>query len=95
MINRKTIEIKYNILFFMLSKIGRMVNMIPKIEMIKEKFVDFLIPTRIASVFTPWFLSPSISSHPFIISLETKPKNDAKKKKKINDGIIKLFNTAP
>ena len=72
---------------------------IKKIIAMREKataiFLEFLIPIFIANVFTPWFLSPLMSSHPLIISRDTKREKAVRKKKRIYGGIIELFKNAP
>ena len=66
----------------MLVKYGKTKNIIAKIAKIMEIFVDFSIPILIARVLTPSFSSPSTSSHPLIISRDSKRKNEVKKNNK-------------
>ena len=56
-----------------------MKKIIAKTENKVANLVDGLIPILIAKVFTPSFLSPSISSHPLITSRDNNRKNDVKK----------------
>ena len=78
-----------------LVKIGKTKKVIATNEKITATFLEFLIPILIANVFTPWFLSPSMSSHPLITSLATKRENAVRKKKRMYGGIFELFKNAP
>ena len=64
-----------------LVKIGKTKKKIATNEKITATFLENLTPILIANVFTPWFLSPSMSSQPFIISRATNRENAVIKKK--------------
>ena len=79
----------------MLVNIGKIKNTIAKRANITDIVLEALIPILIANVLTPWLLSPSMSSQPFIISRATKRENAVKKKNKMYGGIIGPFKYPP
>ena len=80
-ITPKAMEIKKRIRFKIFVKTTNTKQIIAKTAKINETIVAFFIPICIAKVLTPSPLSPSISSHPLIISRAMRRKEDVRKKR--------------